>query len=139
MVMVAKKDGKQTIKAEELSTEQLEQILRERYETSESSFREPAKVSVRTDKPATIDNIANNVFGIIVAVVVIGILFLFFMAMNNSSYNGSSNSSSSDKTDWNAYCRDMFPDNDEYSRAAREGCINGGKTTDNLIDGKYNK
>ena len=63
------------------------------------------------------------------------------MAMNNSSYNSYSggSSSSSSKTDWNAYCRDMFPDNDEYSRAAREGCINGGKTTDNLIDEKYNK
>ena len=137
--MTAKKDGKQTNKSEELSTEQLEQMLRERYGMSERNFRESAKESINVNKPATIDNIANNALGIIVAVVVIGILFLFFMALNNTSYNGSSSGSNSDKTDWNAYCRDMFPDNDEYSRAAREGCINGGKTTDNLIDGKYNK
>ncbi len=137
--MTVKKDDKRTVRAEELSTEQLEQMLRERYGMSESNFRESAKESVTANKSATIDNIANNAFGIIVAVVVIGILFLLFMALNNTSYNGSSSGSNSDKTDWNAYCRDMFPDNDEYSRAAREGCINGGKTTDNLIDGKYNK
>lgn len=44
-------------------------------------------------------------------------------------------SSSSTKTDWEAYCRDMFSD----SPSARRGCVNGATATDNLMDGKYNK
>lgn len=44
-------------------------------------------------------------------------------------------SSSSTKTDWEAYCRDMFPD----SPSARRGCVNGATATDNLMDGKYDR
>lgn len=44
-------------------------------------------------------------------------------------------SNSSTKTDWEAYCRDMFPD----SPSARRGCVNGATVTDDLIDGKYNR
>ena len=126
---------------DDLSTEQLEQALRERYGIDEATVKKSTD-NPTTPNKTTIDNIANNVFGIIIAVILLGMLFFIFVAMNNSSYSSyssGSSSSSSSKTDWNAYCRDMFPDNDEYSKAAREGCINGGKTTDNLIDGKYDK
>lgn len=126
---------------DDLSTEQLEQALRERYGIGEGVVKKSTDDFTASNK-TVVDNIANNVFGIIVAIILLGMLFFIFMAINNSShssYSGGSSSSSSSKTDWNAYCRDMFPDNDEYSRAAREGCVSSGKTTDNLIDGKYDK
>lgn len=44
-------------------------------------------------------------------------------------------SSSPTKTDWEAYCRDMFPD----SPSARRGCVNGATATDNLMDGRYDR
>ena len=139
--MTTKNASKKTADIDDLSTEQLEQALRKRYGIDEETVKKPTDNPTTSNKTA-IDNIANNVFGIIVAVILLGMLFFIFTAINNSSYSGysgGSSSSSSSKTDWNAYCRDMFPDNDEYSRAAREGCVNGGKTTDNLIDGKYDK
>lgn len=127
-------------KAEDLSTEELEQALRKRYGIGEGEFRAKAKNSIQVDSNAVVDKVANNAVGIIIAVIILAVLFFVFMAVNNSSYSGYNGSSSSgSKTDWSAYCRDMFPDNDEYSRAAREGCINGAKTTDDLMDGKYNK
>lgn len=127
-------------KVEVLSTEELEQALRKRYEIGEGEFRAKAKNSTQADSNVVVDKVANNAVGIIIAVIILAALFFIFIVINNSSYSGyNSSSSSSSKTDWNAYCRDMFPNNDEYSRAARKGCINGAKTTGDLMDGKYNR
>lgn len=88
-----------------ITAKQLERILRERDE----------------EKGRESDQVLGGVFMFIIIVVIIGVGIYFLVDfLNNKSKGGSSSS-----TDWNAYCRDMFPDNDEYSRSAREGCING--------------
>ncbi len=39
------------------------------------------------------------------------------------------------ETDWNAYCRDLFPD----SPSARESCVRGAKAGEDLMNGKYDR
>lgn len=55
--------------------------------------------------------------------------------MNTPRYTSVPNASSFTTTDWDAYCRDMFPD----SPSARQGCKNGANAINNLIDGKYDR
>lgn len=50
---------------------------------------------------------------------------------NNKNYTPSSSTS----TDWDAYCRDLFPD----SPSARQSCKNSTNVMTDLMDGKYDR
>lgn len=87
--------------------------------------------------------ITNNLLTALILIILaaIGGFILKEIYEKNSSPSTSTSKSSSysTKTDWESYCYDLFPGNNEYDRAARKGCINGAETTDRLMDGYYNK
>lgn len=71
----------------------------------------------------------------ILVTIIVGIITeanQFNSQRHTTTYNSSSSSST---TDWDAYCRDMFPD----SPSAQQGCKNGANATDNLMNGKYDR
>ncbi len=82
---------------------------------------------------------SNTVLWLILVVLIIFVVFVIINIMEDDKTRTKQPvyvpSSSSTKTDWEAYCRDMFPD----SPSARRGCVNGATATDNLMDGKYNR
>lgn len=94
-----------------------------------------------SSKEPTID-VGKIAFGVAGGILVALFIFGLIRAIVEMNYDKASTkqptytpSNSSTKTDWEAYCRDMFPD----SPSARRGCVNGATTTDDLIDGKYNR
>ncbi len=82
---------------------------------------------------------ANNALGVVI--IILAVVFLTMVVGFISKANQSKkqtytpSSSSSTTTDWDAYCRDMFPD----SPSARQGCKNGANATENLMNGKYDR
>lgn len=61
---------------------------------------------------------------------------------NKNSYSSSSktsNSYSTSKTNWEAYCQDVFPGNDSYSKAARESCVRSAQASEDMANGKYKR
>lgn len=89
----------------------------------------------KSDRTIGANNALVVVIIILVAVLItIGIAFID-KAKQSSSHTYVPSSSSSTTTDWDAYCRDMFPD----SPSARRGCLNGATATDNLMNGKYDR
>lgn len=87
-----------------------------------------------------IDNkIGMNTVWRVITVLLIAVLATVIVAiiskLSNTSNRAYIPSSSSTTTDWNAYCRDLYPD----SPSARQSCVNGAKTSEKLMNGEYNK
>lgn len=86
-------------------------------------------------KPTWVNDVLIVTIAVLVMllILIIGHLVDTVNQSKNQQYTPSSSSSSS--TDWDAYCRDLFPD----SPSARQSCKNGANVMTDLMDGKYDR
>ena len=98
------------------------------------------KIGKKTSNRKGLEAIRNLMIAFVVVtfvatLIIVIVTFASPIKVNKTTYKPSTTYSSSKKTDWNAYCRDIYPD----SPSARKSCVDGAKAMENLMDGKYDK